>query len=347
MGYFGSSTADLVLARYAPCHNLSRIYPQSMRTLVFLSVIGLVGAAAPSLEEQGKCLVDGAEAVNELANSAMFIWASIARCGHSGEKIKCEVNIASAIESVNAMINVILKAVDKCGDLNTHHKKCGLAASTLTRSVAGLSAAAGGIIQKCPNALAGKPHGNNWVHAKGALCVVNLKETANSLFKAIKSILKVKKTCDGDDQYECTENSLKVVASFAGLGEYLAGTLGHCTHTLNEDGTNCAQQVTMLIHHVTNVAQAGTRMAEDCHEHHAKPAPPPAPTPVTVEVQVPRLYEDEKKDVNDDHTPILSANMMLGAFLPITAIVSFVGGRFYANHRSRMEQTREFMSDNE
>jgi len=60
---------------------------------------------------------------------------------------------------------------------------------------------------------------------------------------------------------------------------------------------------------------------------------------VVVEVQQPRLFELDGK------APTSSANLILGAFLPVTAIVGFIGGRLYAGRRS--QQTREFMSDNE
>merc|ERR1719335_640405 len=51
------------------------------------------------------------------------------------------------------MINVILKAVDACGELKTANHKCGLSVSTLTEGWAGLSAASAGIVAKCPNAI--------------------------------------------------------------------------------------------------------------------------------------------------------------------------------------------------
>jgi len=88
------------------------------------------------------------------------------------------------------------------------------------------------------------------------------------------------------------------------------------------------------------VAQAGIDLSKACEAE----VPAAVAVPQIVEVQVPRLYEQDAQQVN---TPSASANLMLGAFLPVTAIVSFVGGRFYANRQSRVEQTREFMSDNE
>jgi len=81
----------LILARYFAL--LLPLWDASakMRTFTLLSVIALV--AASDLEKQGDCVVDGAEAVSDLMDSTMFIWASIQRCGDhpgvGGHEVKC------------------------------------------------------------------------------------------------------------------------------------------------------------------------------------------------------------------------------------------------------------------
>jgi len=314
-----------------------------MRTFTLLSIIAL--AAAGDLEQQGDCVVDGAEAVSDLMDSTMFIWASIQRCGDhagtGGQEVRCEIAISSAIESVNSMINVILKAVDKCGDLHGKNKKCGLAAGRLTKSIAGLAAASGGIAEKCPHA-PGNKGALTWNKnsMQTPMCVVNLKNSAKSLFKAIKALMKVKNNCEVGLSRKCASNGLKIVGAFAGLGEYLAGTVGQCTSGSTHEDIKCDEQIQRLVKETTQVAQAGIDLSKACEAE----VPAIAAAAQIVEVQVPRLYEQDAQQVN---TPSASANLMLGAFLPVTAIVSFVGGRFYANRQARVEQTREFMSDNE
>jgi len=309
-----------------------------------LSIIAL--AAASDLEQQGDCVVDGAEAVSDLMDSTMFIWASIQRCGDhagkGGQEVRCEIAISSAIESVNSMINVILKAVDKCGDLHGKNKKCGLAAGRLTKSIAGLAAASGGIAEKCPNAPNNKGALTwNKNSMQTPMCVVNLKNSAKSLFKAIKALMKVKNNCEVGLSRKCASNSLRIIGAFAGLGEYLAGTVGQCTSGSTHQDIKCDEQIQKLVKETTQVAQAGIDLSKACEAE--VPALGHLPAQV-VEVQVPRLYEQDSEKAN---APSASANLMLGAFLPVTAIVSFVGGRFYSNRQSRVEQTREFMSDNE
>merc|ERR1712139_383887 len=141
-----------------------------------------------------------------------------------------------------------------------------------------------------------------------------------------------------------------VVSSFAGMGGYLAGAVGQCTRTtlFNKDAAKadtrkelCAQAANDLVHHTMEVAQSGVQLSQKCEQ---KPAPPPAAPILTdvIQSQVPaaRLYEQNGK------VPSGNANLILGAFLPVTAIVGFVGGRYYASNRASGE-AREFMSDHE
>merc|ERR1719316_1258095 len=87
----------------------------------------------------------------------VYIFASIDRCSSSGgddsNQIRCSLDVASAIESANKMVNIIVKAVDQCGEITTEKPQCGIAIGELTRSMAALSAASSGIVAKCPNEL--------------------------------------------------------------------------------------------------------------------------------------------------------------------------------------------------
>merc|ERR1719393_778796 len=88
-----------------------------MRGLLILT--GLLGASAADTSE---CALNGARAVDDLLDSATYIWASVQRCqkpgtgNGKGNPILCSLDVASALEATNAMVNVILKAVEKCGN---------------------------------------------------------------------------------------------------------------------------------------------------------------------------------------------------------------------------------------
>lgn len=298
-----------------------------MRTFAFLAALALV--AGQTNEETGTCVVSGGEAVSDALDASMFIWASIARCGHNGEEVKCEIGVSSAITSLNSMINVILKTADKCGALNTVNKECGIAVSELTEHAGGIAAAGGGVTQKC---FQGAAHGLNWNHGDAAQCVINVKNTAKNLFKVIKSFMKLESSqpCAAGDTSACAENALQLIGGFAGIGEYLAGSVGQCSPAGTMTGSVCAQQATRLVQQLTQFSERAVSVSRKCGAGGAMPAKP-APE---------RLYSMKGQQVGFGNAGGFT-NIVLGAFLPLTAIVGFFGGRFYGSRT----QTREVMTD--
>lgn len=269
--------------------------------------------------------------------------------------MNCEIDIASAVKSVNSMINVILEALAKCGDIKTANYECGLAAGQFTEHTAGIAAAAGGILQKCvSHASLGA-----WDHKQPAMCVVNVKNTAKALFQTIRAFLTVDDSCNDvsvhNDPRVCASNALRIVSGFAGIGQYLAGTIGQCVAGSNMKGARCAQEATQIVQMLGRVAQSSMDMSKQCGPK------PPAPALAPVSYVEPtghemlddghaefmgdgRLYSAESKG---ETTMAPSFNLVLAAFLPVTAFVGFVGGRFYANRHASAVEAREFFSDNE
>jgi len=316
-----------------------------MRSFIAFAVLGLASADLTS-QEIAHCLVDGGEAVDDAADAALFIWAAYKRCGRSQMEVKCTVDIASATESVNSMVNVMLKALKKCHVLDA--SECGMAAGKLTRAVAGLTAGGADIIQKCPKVF------NHTVPSatlpsfktSQALCLVDVKNTAKSLMKITKEFMAVSKNCAKEDKHACASNALRIIGGLAAIGEFVTGSIGHCTKANATSGNHvsalCAQAVSMVTHHTAKVAAASTDLSAKCV------APAPASSPkslnggtVVIQQQIARLYEQDSKS----RTTTSSLNIVLGAFLPVTAIVAFAGGRFYANRRIRTEQSRNLMHD--
>jgi len=309
-----------------------------MRFLVLLSAVSLVQAEY--------CALDGARAVDDLLDGATYIWASVKRCNNTAgntqaDTILCTLDISAAIESVNAMVNVILKAVQKCGHLESASAECGLAVGVLTRSFAGLSAATSGILARCPNgANGGVPktplvYGVPVYNAQTALasaktvvnadkatptsfaqCLVDIKDLTKSLFKAIKRIMTMQDSCE-DGSHHCVHNTLKLVASIGAMGEYLSSAIGKCemnaTNTKLITNAECASEGLHLVRHVSNVGRAGVDMAKNCA------------------VGAERLYQIEHGNVEPQSSN--SMTLALAAFLPLTAVLSFVGGSRIAKPR--------------
>lgn len=308
----------------------------------------------------GHCVLNGGLAMNDVADAAVFGWAATERCGKAGEEAKCEIDVASAVESVTGMMEIILKAAKQCHALHTENRACGFAATSLTKSLAGLAAASGGIIQQCPNAIEQKEglsmrdhmtyaqevSNRKWAHATGATCLLDVKDSMRQLLKAITKMIKAGKDCD-DDHKDCSYDVLGVVAALGGMGRYLMGAVGHCSHAPLPAAfpLACAEQIDSLISHLTAVAAGG-------QEIHAKCVTKIKPEEIIEEVKVMvpasaagkaaagRLYDDEKKD-KVNATPLEFASPMaitMATLLPLTAVLSFILGARFAKSRSARVQ---------
>jgi len=330
------------------CSHKSRLPVGAMRAVAALSILALVTADV-SLKDKGKCVVDGGEAASDLMDASIFIWGAKQRCGKEGMKVKCEIDIASAVQSIASMTNTILKVVGRCG--HDFNPDCARASTRLVKAMAGLSSAQGGIKQKCqywqqPVAggamVGGNLPGTNWMHGASALCVLDVKNTAKNLLKTVKSFVKLDHKCKDATSRKCASNSLKAAGAMAGMGEYLAAAIGDCAppNKISQDA-ECAQESIMLSHHLVKLTEAGVEISTKC-----APEEEEAAEVELTEVQVARkrLYEEDDVETSSNAG---FANVVLGAFLPVTALVSFVVGRAYANRRARDEQTREVMSDHE
>merc|ERR1712139_129851 len=150
-------------------------------------------------------------------------------------------------------------------------------------------------------------------------CLVDVKDTTKSLFKATKRILTVKENCNGENPRHCAHNALKIVAAFSGMGEYLAGAIGRCSAPIEKnkglrEGAMCGEHAMQLVRHLHNVGRASVDMSKYC------------------EVSAQRLYELE----NGIESPASSSvTLFLAALLPISAVLSFVVGSRFARSRGQ------------
>jgi hypothetical protein len=164
-----------------------------------------------------------------------------------------------------SMTETILKIVGRCG----HHfdPALGRAVSRLIKAIAGLTAANGGIQQKCvaswqTPALDGMAlPGKKWVHGGNALCVLDVKDSAKNLLKAIKYLVKMDKKCKDPSSHKCAKNAMKAVGAILGLGEWLTAAVGDC-HAPNQlaHDAECSQEAIGLVHHLMKVAEASTEI---------------------------------------------------------------------------------------
>jgi len=287
---------------------------------IMRAVLPFAGLLLASGHNDMKCAIKSVGAVDDLLDATIYIWAATKRCEQAGESLRCEVDIASAVESVNGAINVILKTSEKCGSLKIENPKCGLAAGVLTESLAGLAASSGELREDCP-ALGGRRLSGDL--KVGRKCVVDVKHSLKSLFKSIKYMMQIKHKCD-ENSHKCAKNGVKLVAALAGLGEYLAGIVGHCVAG-DQANVLCASASAKTVKELTNVAKGGVELSHHCHLSES------------------RLYalEDESDETNKPKDVTNSSlTLALAAMLPVAAVLGFMGG----SRLSKARPTRDFES---
>jgi len=282
-------------------------------TALFLGALS-VGAA----QDQAQCAVDGATAVNDLSNAAMFIWAASKRCGNPADsQLKCEIDITSAAQGATNMIATIVGAVAECGAITSESAECAAAVTGLTSAAAGLAAASGGIVDSCPNNLKipnGLPDDGTAQPTTLGLCIIDAKGAMGSLFSASKYM---SQAANCKENGGCTNTALNIISALADMGSNLAASVNDCT-SYKGDGNakaGCAASGLALVSSLNGVAQAGEAMKGACNAGAS------------------RLYQNRAVATSSS-----SLTLALAAFLPIAAVLSFVVGR---RTRSRNQPERD------
>lgn len=302
-----------------------------MRSAIFFLPLLTVANGLADAETTGQCLMDSGEAVSDAMDAAMFMWAAIDRCEKEGEAIKCSVGILSTVQSMNGMLNVVLKALNKCGDFIPSDYKCTMAGLKLTKASTGVGSTAANVAEHCQNATAtikGVPKSianGNWPQQDPAQCIVDVKDSLKNLFKAVSGLMKVQNRCQMGSE-KCAADILGVTAALTGMGGFIAGAVGHCSPPDTVQSSVCSEASLLLVEDLNKVAQAGVEIHEHCMMTSA------------------RLYEQlttKKLEKTSFATP---TNLILTAFIPVTAVIGFVGGSRFL--RSSAE-ARDFHSDNE
>jgi len=284
---------------------------------------------------QFMCAMNGGAAADSLIDATAYIWASVERCENSPNAVQCSVDITAAIAAVSDMINFLLAAVDSCGGgLMGRHQQCGRAVGHVTASLAHIASSSTGIAEHCPNP--NRPpikdfkgletyHNSIFFRHNLAHCMLDVKSLSHTIFYASGALVQLKNSCPGKER--CTYNILGVVSAFAWMGKFIAGAVGHCSKPVN-DNAACASEVMGLIGDLDYLASAGDRVHHFCslseserHEH------------LRLEhLRHPLLYLANKQTSEAPAVTSLTMNMGLVAFIPITAVLSFIAGRRMKAH---------------
>lgn len=291
-----------------------------MRTLLTLLAVASMSGQAQELPKDATCALDSARAVDDLLDAIVYIFASMERCTPGQEdKIRCTMDVSATIESVNKAVNIIVAAVQNCGKITTAKPLCGQAIGLLTRATASVTSASAGIAANCEKSrrLAGG------FSNKFGQCAINVKDSIKSLFKTVKRAMVLSDGCTVPDSPQCGDSAILLVDALTGLAEYISGAVAKCdVHPANTANAACAQMTARLSHALGDVSDAGIRLDENCK-------------PDATERLFLANFDGNKVTPTTSGTNSLT--VALAAFLPITAVVAFVGGKRLAKVRSVAE----------
>jgi len=299
------------------------VLPAMNRLFVFFALAFTANADGADGHSTFQCSLNGGEAADSLMDAMVYIWASVERCEHTPNTVECTVDITSAIASVTDMINFILGAVQSCGGgLQGEHAQCGKAIGHVTSSLAHITASSAGIVEHCPNS--NRPAIKDYEALQAvkntiffrhnlAHCILDVKSLSKTLFYASGTLVELKTSCQdkGQKNGQCTYHILQVVSAFAWMGKFIAGAVGHCSRPMN-DNAACASDVMGLIGDLDYLGSAGEAVHKFCTLSDSQ-----------------RLYLEKSlhgdTKVSENGSNFMNIGMV--AFIPVTAVLSFLAGR--------------------
>jgi len=284
-----------------------------------LTLLFVVAPLATAEVDKLTCALDGAPAIDSTIAAAVYMFAATERCDKNKngtyDDVKCEIDIASSVQSVSDIINIITGAVNKCDSaLNKENAACGAAVGSLTSAAAGLAAGVGGLVHWIEHKKAGGDVVVDTTTTTLGKCVANVGGAAHGLFSAASGITAATKGCSGTvgPTGACTIDVLSVISVLSNLGSAVAHVTDQCVPNGNAEGAESAD-ILKFVSAVSAVSSAGIAVSQNC------------------KVSDSRLYAAEMEQ-KQQSSPTM--NIALVALLPIAAVVGFMGGRRMSKQRT-------------
>jgi len=295
-----------------------------MRAIVILAPMFLMVTADLS------CNLDSSDVVVNGIDSAVNIWAATQRCkGPAQVPVKCEQDIASAIQSVSLMANAIANMVGSC-DKEAQLGQCAVSVNKLVGTTAGLAAAGGLMANKCgkvpaPNTPQDADLPANVESATQlGKCTADAGDSINSILQASNTVREAKKDCSSKGK-GCPTSALNVLSIVSNMGSYIFSTVSDCQQYKDEQnkvdspayvaGLECTESILSAIAGLSNVAAIGLNIKDDCAATSS------------------RLYLESKTGANTEGAFTNPTVLVLAAILPITAVASFIAGSRFSKSR--------------
>jgi len=246
------------------------------------------------------------------ANAGVYLWAAIERCpkgAAASDDIKCEIDVASAVQSVTDMANIIAKSVDSCaGGLGAGNAQCGMAAGSLISAASGLAAGAGSLTHWIEKGTTGGNAVTDATTLRTGKCIVNAKSVMSDIFQVAAAIKAAQAGCADDGAEVCAAKTLSVVSILSGLGSAIANVVGFCTPQ-DDKTARMSGDIMGLVGVLDKVAQAGIAVNQQC------------------QVSPARLYSSVAMQSTSDHGSVSMSSLVAFALIPMAAIIGFAGGR--------------------
>jgi len=291
----------------------------------------------------------------DLLQVGLGLWSAVKVCetaekGDQTNKMACVADISGIVASLTNVGQYIIGIMESCAGKVSLSDHCSRASLVLAGSISGAAGTSTSLSAGCGNVQKFKM---TTQAANGASCVVDVRSTVQSLLKTIMSLVSIKKKCDVSAE-QCSTSGAHLVASLAGLAEFVLAATGDCAGKLLP-GAACGSDVASLVSSLSTVVAAATDTEMACNPN----APTPGPTAVEVMVQpdgtktapqgvmtsaqaaaiaemkkklnnFQRLYQPsvEKAPVLDGEShSLFSSTAVLAGFMPLLVIMGFLAGR--------------------
>jgi len=269
--------------------------------------------------DTGSCIMSNTGALNQMINSALFIYVTNRNCKNFETDTKvCIKDLASVVNSVSGIAEFMVKAFKTCGEIKTSNYDCAIAGTKLSGVLSSLTANTAGATLDCP-VVPPKVGGNTkWTYAGADLCNVFIGGATGALQGAITSMMKIKDKCGGKHGSGdlCFAGVLDIISAIAGLATSIENLASGCSHGKVAFANGCESDVAGIIGNLAGLAATASEIKGSCT---AKST---------------RLYQEEKLEAPAAFGGANLMSAMLVVFLPITGLASYYGGSRFTKSRS-------------
>jgi len=287
-------------------------------------VLALFSLADGKANDVTGCIMSNTGAVNNLVNSALFIYVTDRNCKNFEDDTKvCVKDLASVVNSVSGVAEFMIKAFKTCGEIKTSNYDCAIAGTHLSGVLTGLTANTAAATMDCPVVPAKIGGNKKWSYAGASLCNVFIGGATGALQGAVTSMMAVKAKCgkkhgSGD---LCVSGVLDIISAVGNLAVFLENVVTDCSQDDMRVINPCSTDVGAILSGLAATASTSITIKDKC-------TPKSTPNHYV-------KYEETDAPLNPTHNGANLLTGMLVVFLPITGFASYYGGSRLKDRQAR------------